>query len=139
MLVVGGFPSGTGAGVSHMNNSTPPRYIDINIDVNAPLSGCPDWPAPRAGRKCHIDRRLADFSADSRLVVLTGCAAAVGVASAFVALALVRLIGFFTNLFYYGRLSGVLVSPADNRLGLWAVAIPMIGGLIIGLMARYGS
>src|ERR1051326_1192363 len=86
-----------------------------------------------------IEKRLADFTADSRLLVLTALAAVVGIVSAVVALVLVRLIGFFTNLFYYGRLSGALVSPAENRLGWWAVLIPAVGGLIIGLMARYGS
>jgi H+/Cl- antiporter ClcA len=56
-----------------------------------------------------------------------------------VALALLRLIGFFTNFFYYQRFSSALVSPAGNHLGWWAVLVPVAGGLIIGLMARYGS
>ena len=64
----------------------------------------------------------------------------IGVASAFVALALTKLIGFFTNLFYYQRIAiGELTSPAGHHLGVWSVFIPIIGGLIIGLMARYGS
>ena len=64
----------------------------------------------------------------------------IGAASAFVALALTKLIGFFTNLFYYQRIAiGELTSPADHHLGVWSVFIPIIGGLIIGLMARYGS
>src|SRR6476661_6765024 len=66
-------------------------------------------------------------------------AAVVGVISAFVAVALVWLIGSLTNLFYYHRLSSTLVSPAANQLGPWAVLVPMAGGLVIGLMARYGS
>jgi H+/Cl- antiporter ClcA len=52
---------------------------------------------------------------------------------------LLDMIGFFTNLFYYQRLSVQLVSPAHNTLGALAVVIPVAGGLIIGLMARYGS
>jgi H+/Cl- antiporter ClcA len=56
-----------------------------------------------------------------------------------VAYALVWLIGGITNLVYYQRLSAHLISPADNRLGVIAVLIPIIGGLLIGLMARYGS
>src|SRR3954467_6979056 len=63
----------------------------------------------------------------------------VGVMSAFVARALVWLIGTFTNLAYYQRFSSELVSPADNHLGYWAVLVPMAGGLLVGLMARYGS
>ncbi|HEX6631546.1 MAG TPA: chloride channel protein, partial [Gemmatimonadaceae bacterium] len=52
---------------------------------------------------------------------------------------LLDLIGLITNLVYYHRVSLALVSPADNTLGLGAVAIPVVGGLLVGLMARYGS
>ena len=45
----------------------------------------------------------------------------------------------FTNLFFFGRFSLATTSPADNHLGLVVVAIPALGGLIVGLMARYGS
>ncbi len=86
----------------------------------------------------HTDR-LGDFTTDSRLLIITPMAAVVGVMSAFVAVALVWLIGSLTNLFYYHRLSSALVSPAGNQLGAWAVLVPMAGGLIVGLMARYGS
>jgi len=82
---------------------------------------------------------LGDFTADSRILTLTGMAALIGVLSAFVALALLRLIGFFTHLFYYHAIDSGLVSPADNHLGLWALLVPIAGGLIVGLMARYGS
>jgi chloride channel protein, CIC family len=86
------------------------------------------------------DANRGDFTADSRVLVVTLMAVFVGVASAFVALALTRLIGVFTNLFYYQRFSiGEFVSPAGHHLGVWAVFIPIIGGLIVGLMARYGS
>src|SRR5256884_6096428 len=85
------------------------------------------------------DYQLGDFTADSRILTLTGMAALIGVLSAFVALALLRLIGFFTHLFYYHAIDSGLVSPADNHLGLWALLVPIAGGLIVGLMARYGS
>src|SRR2546423_4416346 len=85
------------------------------------------------------DDRLGDFTADRRILTLTGMAALIGVISAFVALALLRLIGFFTHLFYYHAIDSRLVSPADNRLGVWALVVPIVGGLIVGLMARYGS
>jgi H+/Cl- antiporter ClcA len=50
------------------------------------------------------------------------------------------MIGFFTNLFYYyQRLSVQLVSPDSNTLGAVAIVIPIVGGLIVGLMARFGS
>src|SRR5436305_9892220 len=86
--------------------------------------------------------RRGDFTANPRVLVVTAMAVVIGVASAFVALALTKLIGFFTNLFYYQRFSiGEFTSPAPGaiHLGVWSVFIPVIGGLIIGIMARYGS
>src|SRR5213076_3615809 len=77
-----------------------------------------------------------DFTANPRVLVVTLMAVFVGVASAFVALALTKLIGFFTNLFYYQRIAtGDFTSPAGHHLGVWSVFIPVIGGLLIGLVA----
>src|ERR1041384_7897696 len=86
------------------------------------------------------DANRGDFTAGPRVLVVPLVAVFIGVASAFVALVLTKLIGFFTNLFYYQRLSiGEFTSPAGHHLGVCSIAIPVIGGLIIGLMARYGS
>ena len=86
------------------------------------------------------DANRGDFTANPRVLVVTLMAVFVGAASAFVALALTKLIGFFTNLFYYQRIAtGDFTSPAGHHLGVWSVFIPVIGGLLIGLMARYGS
>jgi H+/Cl- antiporter ClcA len=63
----------------------------------------------------------------------------IGGICAFVALVLLRLIGLFTNLFYFGRWSTSMVSPAGNHLGVFGVLVPVVGALIIGVMARYGS
>ena len=52
---------------------------------------------------------------------------------------LLDLIALITNLAYYQRLSVTPKSPALNTLGVAAIAVPMIGGLIVGLMARFGS
>jgi chloride channel protein, CIC family len=89
----------------------------------------------------HIDRseRLGDFTTTWRVIPITLLAAAIGIFSAFVALALLRLIGLFTNLFFFQRVSTAMVSPAGNKLGWLELFIPMIGGLVIGVMARYGS
>ena len=87
-----------------------------------------------------VDAQRGDFTASPRVLVVTVMAVFVGIASAFVALALTKLISLFTNIFYYQRVSfGEFTSPAAHHLGLWAVFIPVIGGLLIGLMARYGS
>src|SRR4051812_810260 len=66
-------------------------------------------------------------------------AIAIGFIGAYVALALLRLIGLFTNLFFFQRWSTALVSPAGHHLGPFVIIVPVIGALIIGLMARYGS
>lgn len=84
-------------------------------------------------------KRLGDFTVDTRLLIITPMAAVVGLIGALVAVALVWLIGSITNLAYYHRGSSHLVSPAENQLGLAAVLVPMVGGLLIGLMAQYGS
>jgi CIC family chloride channel protein len=83
--------------------------------------------------------KLGDFTTDARVVLISLMAIGIGVISAFVALALLRLIGLFTNLAFFGRWSTTLVSPVGNNLGIFEIFIPVIGGLIIGLMARYGS
>ena len=82
---------------------------------------------------------LGDFTMTTRASFISGLAIAIGFVSAFIALALLRLIGIFTNLFFYHRWSTAMVSPAGNHLGLWEVAVPVVGALIIGLIARYGS
>ena len=97
-----------------------------------------------AGERSHpkppgLRNELADFSTDRRVLTLSGLAVAIGVAAALVAWALVWLIGVITNLAYYQRFSSHFVSPAGNRLGLWAVLVPVAGGLVIGVLARYGS
>jgi len=87
----------------------------------------------------HRNLELGDFTATWRLLPITLLAVIIGVVCAFVALALLRLIGFFTNLFYFGRLSSALVSPVGNHLGIYSVFVPIVGALIIGVIAKYGS
>jgi len=82
---------------------------------------------------------LGDFTTTTRLLPISALALAIGALASFVALALLRLIGLFTNLFYFGRWSTALVSPAGNNLGALSVLVPIGGALIIGVMARYGS
>ncbi len=86
-----------------------------------------------------VEDRLADFTRDTRIIYLSIMAVVIGVISSLVAYALVWLIGAITNLSYYLRFSSSFVSPSGNQLGIWAILVPMIGGLIVGIMARYGS
>jgi CIC family chloride channel protein len=82
---------------------------------------------------------LGDFTTTWRVLPISLLAMAIGVLCAFVALVLLRLIGLFTNLFYFGRWTTAMVSPVGNHLGLFSVLVPIGGALIIGVMARYGS
>jgi chloride channel protein, CIC family len=82
---------------------------------------------------------LGDFTTTWRLVPISVLAIVIGVVCAFVALALLRLIGLFTNLFYFGRWSSEMVSPTGNHLGVYGIFVPVVGALIIGVMARFGS
>ncbi len=82
---------------------------------------------------------LRDFSVTPRTAIITALAVAIGISSSVLASVLLKLIGLCTNLFYYQRINTSLVSPAGNHLGWLAVLVPVIGSLLVGLMARYGS
>lgn len=76
-----------------------------------------------------------------RIVTVSFLAAGVGVIAGCIAFLLYKLIGLFTNLAFYGHFSFEFVSPRYSlgHLGLWVILIPVIGGLMIGVMAKYGS
>ncbi len=82
---------------------------------------------------------LGDFTTTRRLIPIAAVAVGIGVIAAFVALALLKLIGLFTNLCFFQRWDTTLVSPAGHSLGWLVVLVPIAGGLIIGVMARFGS
>jgi H+/Cl- antiporter ClcA len=82
---------------------------------------------------------LADFTTDPRVLVIAGIAVIVATAGVAAAIVLLHLIQLATNIAYFGRLSFDTVDVQRSPLGLWMVAIPVIGSLIIGLIARYGS
>jgi H+/Cl- antiporter ClcA len=87
----------------------------------------------------HARDRLGDFTAQPRMLVIAAMAAIIGVFGALAAALLVRLIGLITSIAYFHTVSTLDRLPDANQLGLWAVGVPVVGGLIIGLMARYGS
>ena len=86
-----------------------------------------------------VEDRLADFTRDKRVIVLSCMALFIGVFSAVVAYVLVWLIAVITNFAFYQRFSSTFQSPDHHRLGYLVILVPVIGGLIIGFMARYGS
>ncbi len=86
-----------------------------------------------------VEDRLADFTRDKRILLLSLMAVVIGALSAVVAKALVWLIAVFTNLTFYQRFSSDFISPTNHHLGIFVIFAPVVGGLIIGLMARFGS
>jgi chloride channel protein, CIC family len=76
---------------------------------------------------------------NGRVVFITTIAVVIGLAAGVIAQILLRLIGLITNMAFYGRLTPQFVSPAGNYLGLFVIVVPAVGGLIVGMMARYGS
>jgi H+/Cl- antiporter ClcA len=82
---------------------------------------------------------LRDFTVDRRVWLLSGVSIVIGICATGLAVVLLRLIALSTNIFYYHRISSVTISPAGSPLGHWMVIVPIVGGLIVGLMARYGS
>jgi H+/Cl- antiporter ClcA len=83
--------------------------------------------------------RLGDFTTGWRVVPCSLLAIGIGLLGSLVAVGLLKLIGLFTNLFFFQRWDTTLVSPAAHRLGPWVVLVPAAGALLIGLMSRYGS
>jgi H+/Cl- antiporter ClcA len=83
--------------------------------------------------------RLADHSADWRMLLLGLMALVVGTGGAASAWLLIRLIALVTNLAWYGRVSTGPASILGAASGFKIVLIPVIGSLIVGLIARFGS
>jgi H+/Cl- antiporter ClcA len=84
-------------------------------------------------------REAGDFTTDKRVLALVGMAVVVGSGGAFAAWVLVSLISLVTSLVWFGRFSIAATSLADAPRSVWMVAIPILGGLVIGLMARFVS
>jgi len=74
-----------------------------------------------------------------RLITICLYCVAVATAICFIAKFLVLLINLVTNLAFYQTFSLSFNSPANNHLGYWVMVVPVIGGVVVGLMALYGS
>jgi len=77
--------------------------------------------------------------AQFRIVLVSFLAAAIGLVAGLVAYALYKLIGLFTNLFFFHEWSTTFRSVGSHNLGVWVILVPVVGGLIVGVMAKYGS
>ena len=89
--------------------------------------------------------KLRDYSADSRMFFISALAGLLGAASSVAAWALLELIALFTNIFYFHRWKFISVDPWQSGIRLrmpstwWCVLVPVVGGLIVGVIARYLS
>ena len=83
---------------------------------------------------------LRDFTVDRRTWMLSAVALVIGTGGAALAVLLLRAIALVTNIFYYHRVSLAMVGPAgSNEPHFMIFLIPVIGGIFVGIMARYGT
>jgi H+/Cl- antiporter ClcA/CBS domain-containing protein len=87
--------------------------------------------------QAHLPKRAS--LVDRRVGIISLISIAVALAAGVIAQALLRLIGLITNLSFYGQFKFDFVSPVHHHLGVFVIFIPIIGAIIVGLMARYGS
>ena len=98
-----------------------------------------DLPAPAVmnGSESYSEKKgQFGVALEPAVLKICGYALLVGLLSGLVAEGLLELIYFFTNIFFFGRLSFQNINPAHNHLGLWVILIPPIGGLLVGLMVH---
>src|SRR5918911_1000862 len=92
--------------------------------------------------RIRFDRRgsgQTNIAPSFRLPLVALLAGLIGILAGIVAFALYNLIAFFSNLFFFGRFSLVLTGLENNRLGPWVILLTTAGGLVVGVMAKYGS
>ena len=94
---------------------------------------------PSSAPGAHRHTELGDFRTDRRVLMLCALAVPIGAIGGVVAKALLWLIALITNVAFFARFSAAPVTPQDSHIGWWTVFIPVVGALIIGFMARYGS
>ena len=123
-----------------LHASDRPVTNDSGPDSRRPLKQALSHPNPE-DKAPELERPspLGDFTTSPRVLLICAIAAAVGFAGALAGDFLLGLITLCTNVVYFGRFSLANMDLERSPLGLAAVAAPMVGGLIVGLMARFGS
>jgi H+/Cl- antiporter ClcA len=96
-------------------------------------------PRPAGRLVPEVSGRLGDFTTSPRVLVITAIAVVIGTASVAAGVVLLRLIRLVTNIAYFGRLTLADLPLGHSALGYAAVAVPVAGALIVGLMARFGT
>jgi len=121
-----------------MNQNNSEDHVDHQVERSSTTEGLPV--APSMGPAMEVAEVAGQAAlVDGRAVLIAAVCVGLAVAAALVAQGLVRLIALITNLSFYGRVSFAPVDPWQHRLGVWVVFVPIIGAVIVGLMARYGS
>lgn len=92
-----------------------------------------------ATRSTQSSLETLDKVSDFRLLTISLLAAVVGVIGGVIAYVLYTLIGLVTNLVFFQRWSTELIGLQHNTLGAWVILVPVIGGLLVGLIAKYGT
>jgi chloride channel protein, CIC family len=102
-----------------------------------------DVPKPSAQTVAHAlregIRHLGDFTTSPRVLVVAAIAVVVGTAGVMCGVLLLWLIGLFTNIAYFGAFNLANLKIGNSPLGAAAIVVPVVGALIVGLMARYGT
>src|SRR5213080_3677 len=107
--------------------------------IKADAAGDGDHPPTLAATGAPVgDARLAE-PAQFRMVLVSFLAAAIGLIAGCVAFLLYKLIGLFTNIVFYHRFVAEFTSARHHQLGAWVILMPVIGGVIVGVMAKYAT
>jgi len=85
------------------------------------------------------DRDMPTSTGSYRIGWMSLLAAVIGVLAGLIAYVLYDLIALFTNLTFYHTFSSHFRSPEMTTIGAWIILMPVIGGLIVGWMAKYGT
>jgi len=88
-----------------------------------------------------VERKNSDYNSagDFRVLLVSVLGGIIGLIAGVVAYVLLALIAVITNLVYFQRFSSTLPSLKDNPIGIWILIVPALGGLVVGLMAKYGT
>src|SRR3954452_21930690 len=118
--------------------NTAPLPADLSAERTSAGGGLPIAPSLEAELQRDVPPPTP-YLADRRTVFITALATGLGLLSVVISRALTGLIGLVTNIVYYGRVSPAFSSPAGHHLGYWSIIVHVLGGLIVGVMARFGS
>lgn len=108
------------------------------VHENLPNASHPDALSP-GGSPADLIEGAFPPQAQFRMLLVSLMAAAIGLVAGVVAFLLYNLIGLFTNLAFFQRFSFAFSSPWQSHIGAWVILIPVVGGIVVGIMAKYGS